>query len=312
MKAVQFSEYGDPDVLQVVELDKPVAGEGQVLVEVHASSINPFDTTVRAGYMKEMIPLDLPVTLGGDIAGEVVALGGGVDGFGVGDKVYGQANVVSGNTGAFAEFTATKAGSIATMPNNVDFLEAASLPLVGVSALQALTEHISLQSGQKLFIHGGGGGIGTMAIQIAKNIGAYVATTATGDQIELVTKLGADEVIDYANEDFSQKLSDYDAVFDTVGKDEFVKSYLILKRGGVAVSMIGQPDEAAASEAGITALMQQTQVTTERLTALRELVESSVVSPQVDKVFELSDVQAAFTEKESGHTRGKIVLSVKN
>lgn len=310
MKAVQFSEYGGPEVLQVTEIGKPTAGEGQVLVEVHASSINPFDTSVRAGYMKEMIPLELPVTLGGDIAGEIVELGSGVDGLNVGDKVYGQANVVAGNTGAFAEFTATKAASVAKMPASVDFLEAASLPLVGVSALQALSEHIDLQPGQKLFIHGGGGGIGTMAIQIAKNIGAYVATTATDEQIELVKKLGADEVIDYKSQDFSEVLSDYDAVFDAVGGDDFAKSFGVLKQGGTAVTMIAEVDEAKASEHSITAIRQQTQATTERLNKLRELVESGVVAPQVDKVFSLDDVKSAFEAKENGIVSRKIVLKI--
>lgn len=312
MKAAQFSQYGGPEVIQVVEVDTPTPKENQVLVEVHASSINPFDTTVRAGYMKEMIPLELPVTLGGDIAGEIVELGSDVSGFAVGDKVYGQANVVAGNSGAFAELTATKAESVAKIPSNIDFLEAASLPLVGVSALQALTEHINLQPSQKLFIHGGGGGIGTIAIQIAKNIGAYVATTATGDQIDIVKKLGADEVIDYKSQDFNEVLSDYDAVFDAVGGDDFAKSFGILKNGGVAVTMIAEADEAKAGEHGITAIRQQTHATTERLSKLRELVESGVVAPQVDKVFSLDDIQAAFKAKEEGMVSGKVVLKIKD
>lgn len=310
MKAARINEYGNADVVQVVDIEKPVAAEGQVLVEVRASSINPFDKTIREGYMKDAIPLELPVTLGGDIAGDVVEVGDGVTDVSVGDKVYGQANVVAGNSGAFAEFASTKAAQVAVMPGNVSYLEAASLPLVGVSALQALTEHINLQPNQKLFIHGGGGGIGTMAIQIAKNIGAYVATTATGEQVDLVKKLGADEVIDFKAEDFSTKLSGFDAVFDTVGGEDFVKTFTILNRGGIAVSMIAPADEAKATELGITAMTQSTHVNTERLNRLRELVEKGVVAPQVDKVFSLDDIQAAFKAKEEGTVRGKIVLSI--
>lgn len=310
MKAARINEYGNAGVVQITEIDKPTVSEGQVLVEVRASSINPFDKTIREGYMKDAIPLELPVTLGGDIAGEVVEVGDGVDNFAVGDKVYGQANVVAGNSGAFAEFAAAKAGGLAVMPANLSYLEAASLPLVGVSALQALTEHINLQPGQKLFVHGGGGGIGSIAIQIAKNIGAYVATTATGEQIDMVKKLGADEVLDFKSEDFSTKLSDFDAAFDTVGGDEFVKTFAILKSGGTAVSMIAQPDEAKATELGITAMMQSTHVNTDRLNKLRDLIESGVVAPQVDKVFSLDDIQDAFKAKEEGMVRGKVVLRI--
>lgn len=310
MKAAQISEYGGPSVLQINEIDTPAASEGQVLVEVHAASLNPFDSTVRNGYVKQMIK-NLPATLGGDIAGVITELGEGVEGFAVGDKVYGQAAVVAGNSGAFAEFAATKASQIAKMPENMDFNEAASLPLVGTSALQALTEHINLQAGQKIFIHGGAGGIGTIAIQVAKDIGAHITTTATADGIELVKNLGADEVIDYKSQDFSEILKDYDAVFDTVGGDDFNKTFGILKKGGIAVSMIAQPDEAKASELGITAMMQGTKVNTAVLDKLRGLVESGKVLPQVGKVFKFEQITQAFTERENGSISGKVVIEIK-
>lgn len=310
MKAAQINEYGGPEVIEVREIDRPIAGEGQVLVEVHASSINPFDKSLRSGAKKDSMPLDLPVTLGGDIAGVVVD-GGQDTGFAEGDRVYGQANVVAGNSGAFAEFAATKASQIAIAPKDISFNEIASLPLVGVSALQALTKHIDLQPDQKLFIHGGAGGIGSIAIQIAKHIGAYVAVTATGDDEAFVKELGADEVIDYKEKDFSQVLNDYDAVFDTVGKDDFNKSLDILKNGGVAVSMIGRADETKAEELGVTAMTQATKVRTEMLDKLRELVESGVVRPQVDKVFDLEDIVEAFKAKETSQIKGKVVIKIK-
>lgn len=310
MKAAQINEYGAPSVLTINEVDVPTVGEGQVLVEVHASSLNPFDSTVRNGYMKDMIPLELPVTLGGDIAGVVTGLGEVVTDVAVGDKVYGQANVVAGNSGAFAEFAATKAEQVAKMPANLDFLQAGSLPLVGVSALQALTEHIGLQSGQKLFIHGGAGGIGTIAIKIAKHIGAYVATTASADNTDLVKELGADEVIDYKTQDFAELLSDYDAVFDLVGGDDFNKSLTILKKGGVAVSMIAQVDEAKTKELGVTAITQATHVTTDALNALTKLIEENVVEPQVSKTFPLDQIQEAFEARESGAVPGKVVIEI--
>ncbi|MDQ3123710.1 MAG: NADP-dependent oxidoreductase [bacterium] len=311
MKAAQISEYGDASVIKINKVDKPSPKSGQVLVEVHASSLNPFDTVIRAGYMKEMIPLTFPATLGGDIAGIVAELGEEVDSIAVGDKVYGQANVVAGNSGAFAEFAATAAGQIAKVPEGLDFKQAASLPLVGVSALQALTEHINLKPGQKIFIHGGAGGIGTIAIQIAKNIGAYIATTASGEHIDIVKNLGADEVIDYKVQNFAEVLKDYDAVFDTVGGDDFNKSFSVLKQGGIAVSMIAPADEAIAQELGVTGITQATKVTTERLKELSKLVELKKVTPQVDKIFTLAQIQEAFTARESGTTKGKIVIEIK-
>ncbi len=310
MNAAQISQYGDPSVLEINTIETPNLTDGQVLVEVYASSINPFDSKLRAGYMKDMIPLTFPATLGGDIAGVVTQVSDDVSSIAVGDKVYGQANVVAGNSGAFAEFAATAAGQVAVMPSNLDFKQAGSLPLVGVSALQALTEHLNIQPGQKLFIHGGAGGIGTVAIEIAKHLGADVTTTATGEAIELVTELGADTVIDYKAQDFSAVLSDFDAVFDLVGGDDFAKSLSVLKKGGVAVSMIAQPDETKASEFGVTAIMQSTGVTTERLNVLTELIESGVVTAQIDSVFPLADISVAFEAKESGKTKGKIVIEI--
>lgn len=306
MKAVQFKEYGDTSVLQVVDIETPSAGASQVLVDVAAVSLNPFDSKLRDGVMKDGIPLNLPITIGGDIAGEIVEASD--NSFAVGDKVYGQANAVAGNSGAFAEFAATKADQIAKAPSNLTLKEAAALPLIGVSALQAIRNHLDIQPGQKLFIHGGGGGIGAVAIQIAKHIGAYVATTATGEDIEYVRSIGADEVIDYVSADYAETLSSYDAAFDTVG-DDFTKMIGILKSGGKAVSMIAVADEARATELGVTAQTQGTQVTTEKLDALRELVESGVVTVRIARTFPLDQIVEAFQAREAG-IRGKVVVTI--
>lgn len=308
MKAAQFSEYGDASVVKVVDIDTPSTGAGQVLVDVTAVSLNPFDSKLRDGVMKDGIPLNLPVTIGGDIAGVVSELGDGVEGFVIGDKIYGQANAVAGNSGAFAEFAATKSDQIAKAPSNLTLEEAASLPLIGVSALQAIHDHLDVQSGQKVFIHGGGGGIGSAAIQIAKNIGAYVATTATGEDIEYVRSIGADEVIDYSSEDYAEVLSSYDAAFDTVG-DDFNKMIGILKSGGKAVSMVAAANEARASELGVTARTQGTRVTADKLDALRELVESGVITVRITQTFPLEQIVEAFRARESG-AKGKIVVTL--
>lgn len=311
MKAAQIREYGDPSVVKVVEVDKPGATVGKVVVEVHAASLNPLDTGLRAGSLQQMIPLQLPVTLGSDFAGIITEVGEGVEGLAVGEKVYGQTTLGAEKSGAFAEFTTAEAGKVARMPENVTFTEAASLPLVGVSALQSLTQAISLRPRQKLFIHGGAGGIGRIAIQLAKHMGAYVATTATGENISAVKALGADEVLDYQTQDFAEVLQGYDAVFDTVGGEDFTKSLSVLKRGGVAVSMRAHADEAKAQELGVTTQTQLTQVTTPALNSLRELVEAGAVKPHVGKVFALDEVQAAFTARESGAVKGKVVLKIK-
>lgn len=310
MKAAQITAYGGADNIQIVDVATPTITADQVLIEAHASSLNPFDTMVREGYVKDALPPP-PFTLGGDIAGVVTEVGANVQHVAVGDTVYGQAHRIAGNSGAFADFVATSGGQVARVPKNIDLVEAAALPLAGVSALQGLTEHITIQPGTKLFIHGGSGGIGSLAIQIAKAKGAYVATTATGEGVDYAKQLGADEVIDYKAQDFTTVLQDYDAVFDTVGQDDFVKSYQILRDGGVAVSMIAPVDEAAAAAKNITAFTQSTAVNTERLDELAALVESGTVKAQVGKTFNLNNIVEAFKARESQSVHGKIVITIK-
>jgi NADPH:quinone reductase-like Zn-dependent oxidoreductase len=261
--------------------------------------------------MKDGIPLELPITLGGDIAGVVSEVGSGVTGFQVGDHVYGQANFVAGNSGAFAEFALTKAGQLANAPSNIDLVDAASLPLVGISALQAIAEHLDTQPGQKILIHGGAGGIGSIAVQIAKHIRAHVAVTVANEDSALAKELGADEIIDYKTQDFTEIVSDYDAVFDTAGGDTFVKSFSILKKGGKAVTMIANASEKEAEKHGITALRQGTKVTTERLEKLAKLVEDGVVTTRIAKQFPLNQIKEAFELLESGAAKGKIVIVIK-
>lgn len=310
MRAAQIDAYGDSTNVRINEIAVPKPTASQVLVEVKAASLNPFDTTIRSGAMKDAISLTFPVTLGGDIAGIVTEIGADVTILSPGDRVYGQANVVAGNSGAFADFAVTDAAQLAPMPASATFEEAASLALVGVSALQALAEHLNLQNGQRVFIHGGAGGIGSIAIQIARSIGAYVATTAKAVDADYVKSLGADEVVDYETTDFTSVLHDFDAVFDTVGRDDFAKSLRVLKRGGTAVSMIAPPDTELAAELGVEALMQQTHVTTERLAKLAQLIENGEVKPQIAATYSLEQIVEAFTERETGHSRGKIVIKI--
>ncbi len=309
MKVAQINKFGGPEVIELIDIEKPKPQPGQVLVKVYASSINPFDYKLRQG----MIPtIKLPFTLGGDIAGVVTEVGEAVENFAVGNKVYGQAISLAGASGAFAEFAAVNAGNIAKMPNNTDFNEAASLVLAGVSAMQAVVEHMKLASGQRILIHGGAGGIGSIAIQIAKHLGAHVATTATGPGLDFVKKLGADEVIDYKIQKFEELLSGFDAVFDTVGGETFEKSFKVLKRGGMIVSMVAADEKNSAAQYGVTAITQGTNVNTENLNKLAELIEKKVVRPYIDKVYPFDNIKEAFQEVEKGEVLGKIVITINN
>jgi alcohol dehydrogenase len=313
MKSMQLHQYGKAsEALQVNnETAVPELKPGQVLVENHTASVNPFDVKLSAGYMKEMIPLQLPVTLGGDFAGVVTQVGEEVTDIQPGDAVYGSANILSGGSGAFAETVTTNAKNIAKKPQNASFEEAAALVLTGVSSIQALEEHIKLQSDQKILIHGGAGGIGSVAIQLAKSIGAHVATTVSTDDKEFVAQLGADEVIDYKNEKFEEQLKEFDAVYDTVGGETAERSFQVLKQGGVLVSMLGEQNPELAKEKGITSIGQSTHITTARLNRLAELVDSGKVKAQIDKTFPLDQVSEAFDIVANVHPRGKVVLKIK-
>lgn len=312
MKAAQIKDYGGPEVMQTVsDAAKPQPGPGQVLVEVYAAAVNPFDWKVRQGNMKDSVPLTLPATLGGDCAGIVAELGEGVMGFEIGQPVYGQANALSGQ-GSYAEFTPVKAESLALKPKNVDYVIAAALPLSGVSAYMALVEHINLKSGQKILIHGGAGGIGSLAVQLAKHLGAYVASTAATEDIDFVKSLGADVVIDYKTQAFEALLKDYDAVFDTVGGETYDKSYQVLKSGGTIVSMTSSPNQVQAQPRNINAIAQQTRLNPERLAKLTELVESGSIKVEIDKVFPLDHASEALEYIKQGHHRGKVVIKVKD
>jgi NADPH:quinone reductase-like Zn-dependent oxidoreductase len=311
MKAAQVTQYGGPEVMAVNEVPAPTAEAGKILIEVHAASLNPFDSKARDGAMKDSVPLPLPATFGGDFAGVVSAVGTGVDGVTVGEEVYGQASPYKSGSGSFAEFAATTPDQLSAKPQSLDFVKAAAMPLVGVSAVQALIEHMNLQPGQKILIHGGAGGIGSIAIQIAKHIGAFVATTVATEEIDFAKQLGADQVIDYKTQNFEDEVHDCDAVYDTVAGDTYTRSFQVLKPGGVIVSMLEQPNQELMEQYKVTAIAQQTTITPEKLTKLAELIDQGVVTPQVDKVFPLDKITEAFIYRETGHPRGKVVLQIK-
>jgi alcohol dehydrogenase len=312
MRAVQLTKYGGKGALQfTAEATKPTIEAGQVLVKVQAASVNVLDWKIREGMAQAMAPLNFPATLGSDLAGTITEMGEGVSGFVIGQEVYGQTNPLGG-TGSFAEFTPIAAGALATKPQSLTFIEAAATPLTAVSAYQALVEVLDIQDGQKILIHGGAGGIGSFAIQLAKHLGAYVITTAASNDIAYVRGLGADEVIDYTSQKFEELLHDLDAVYDTVGGETYTRSFAVMKPGGKIISMTERPNESLAQEHGIKAEHLFTQVTTERLKKIAKLIDQGILHVHVDRVFPLEKAADAVEYLHEGRHHGKVVLDIAN
>ncbi len=258
-----------------------------------------------------MAHISFPFTLGGDFAGKVVDLSSDVTDFKIGNDVYGQAIVLNGGSGTMAEYTAANTLNTAIKPRSINFEEAGALPLAGVSAIQALEDYMKLHSSQKILIHGGAGGIGHIAIQLAKYLGAYVATTVKAEDSDFVEELGADKVIDYKSQKFEEILTNFDAVFDTIGGEIAEKSFHILKKGGVIVSMLGQPNKELAEKIGITSIGEMTRTDTAHLNRLTELVDNGKIKIHIDKVFPFQLIRDAFKYQENSHPQGKVVIKIK-
>ena len=312
MKSAQIKRYGGSEVVEISQStsgpDPPSARK--VLVTVKAAGVNPADWKVREGYFQQMTPLQFPSTLGMDFSGVIEKVGEGVNGFNQDDGVYGDAAAIRGGSGAFAEMALANEDSIAHKPKTLSHEEAAGLPLVGVSAWQALVETIGLSGGQKILIHGGAGGIGSIAIQLAKHNGAYVATTVSTNDKEFVQQLGANEAIDYKTQTFEDLLPhDYDAVFDTVGGETYTRSFNVLKKGGIIVSMLEQPNQELMHGFGVRAKHQFTKVNRERLTRLAQWVDQNNIHVNIDRTFPLDEAGKALDYQRDVHPRG-IVLQV--
>ena len=318
MKSARIKGYGSTS--DVIEIDQNTTApndpsEGKVLVKVKAAGVNPTDWKISEGYMQQIMPLEFPATLGWDFSGIVEKAGAGVSDIKQGDEVYGQSSVVMGGSGTFAEMALANADNIARKPITLSHEEAAGLPTVGVSAWQALVDIIGLSKGQKILIHGGAGGVGSIAIPLAKYIGAYVATTVSGKDKQFAKEeIGADEIIDYKTQTFEDVLSshDYDAVLDTVGGETSSRSFKILKRGGtgIIVSTLEQPNQELMEKFGVKAIFVFSQVNRERLTKLAQWVDQNNVRVNVDKMFPLDDAAKALEYQKDGHPRGKVVLAI--
>jgi alcohol dehydrogenase len=313
MKSAQIRSYGGSEVVEISQRTPAPSdpSAGKVLVTIKAAGVNPSDWKLREGFFKQMVPLQFPTTLGMDFSGVIEKVGASTSSdLKQGDEVYGQAGVMAGGSGAFAEMALAKVDKIAHKPKTQSHEQAAGLPLVGVSAWQALVETIGLGKGQKILIHGGAGGIGSISIQLAKHLGAYVATTASTNDIQFVKEdLGADEVIDYKTQTFENVLPhDFNAVFDTVGGETYTRSFKVLKRGGNIVSMLEQPVQELMDKFGVKAVYLFTQANRERLTRLAEWVDQNNVRVNVEKTFPLDEAREALDYQKDVHPRGKIVL----
>jgi alcohol dehydrogenase len=312
MKSVQINRYGSSEAIEINQnTPSPKLSPGKVLVDIKAAGINPVDWKIREGYMKQMIPLQFPSTLGMDFSGIIKQVGEGVSSeYAQGDEVYGQASITNDGSGAFAEMAFTNIDNIALKPKSLSYTEAAALPLVGVSAWQALVENMELSKGQKILIHGGAGGIGSFSIPLAKNLGAYVATTVSSDDIQFVQDLGVDEAIDYTDQSFEYLLHDYNAVFDTVGSETYTKSFKVLKKGGKIVSMLEQPNSELIERFSVKAIFQLTHVNNDRLARLAQWVDQTNIKIHIDKIFRLEEAAKALDYVKDVHPRGKIVLEL--
>lgn len=333
MKAFVIDKYAKNRALRLADLPEPELHDDEVLVEVHAAGVNLLDAKIRDGEFKLILPYRLPLTLGHDVAGVVVKVGPRVRQFTPGDEVY--ARVDDFRIGTFAELVPVKEASLALKPRNLTMVEAASIPLVGLTAWQALVERGQLQRGQKVFIQAGSGGVGTFAIQLAKHLGATVATTASAGSAALVKGLGADVVVDYKTQDFEEALRNYDVVLNSQDSKTLEKSLRVLKGGGKLLSISGPPDPEFAKgiaapafvkfvirllSAGIRRRARARRVDYSfvfmkadgrQLQEITRLIEAKAIRPVIDKVFAFEATNDALNYVQAGRAKGKVVIEVK-
>ncbi len=332
MNAAVIHRYGQKN-LELTKIEIPKISSDDLLVEIHAASINPIDYKVRDGKVKMLLSYKMPLVLGNDFSGVIVKVGKSVTEFQVGDEVYGRPR--KSRIGTFAEYIAIHKDDIAIKPKNLSFEEAAAIPLIGLTTYQAFYDIMQIKPNDKVLIQAGSGGVGTFAIQLAKLMGAYVATTTSSRNEALVKRLGADKVINYKNENFEDILSDYDYVYDTLGGEALQNSFKILKPGGKIVSLSGTPNYRFAKAYGLnlwkslllkfatrklTDLEKQYEVeyhflfmkpSGTQLEIIREFIEAKKIVPIIDRVVLMDDIQKAFEYSESGRAKGKVIVKIK-
>ncbi len=313
MKAAQITDYIPSKDIQInPHAVEPAVNPGFVLVGIKAAALNPIDWKMVEGELSRFMQLPFPFTPGSDFAGIVKKLGTGVEHLKVGDEVYGMAGFNRNGSGSLADLATAKASFVWKKPAGLNFEEAAAVPMAGLRAWHVLAEVLQIQAGQRILIHGGAGGIGTFALQIAKHLGAQVATTVSKKDEEYAKSLGADVVINYQKQDFSTLLHDYDAVFDTIGDETFAKSFQVLKPGGKITTMLWQRHPELVQKYQVEFVEQSESATPKAFTSLGNLIDQGVVKVQVAKTFPMSEIGKALDYQKTGHPRGKVVIEVKN
>ena len=333
MKALTFKRYGKSPEIGFTDVPRPTLKPDEMLVQVHAAGVNPIDNMIPTGLFKAVLKFEFPATLGSDLAGVVTEVGSRVTRFKPGDAVF--ANIFDLGTGSIAEFAVVPESAAALKPANLDFVQAASIPMVGITSWQALKERVNLRAGQKVFIPAGSGGVGTFAIQLAKHLGAQVGTTTSTGNVELVRSLGADEIVDYKKQEFENVLRGYDAVLGTVRGDAMEKSVGILKSRGAMVSLVGPLDAAfararrlnfvltfvfammsrkikrLAKKQGVTYSFLFARPDGNQLAEIGELLKAERIRPVIDKVFPFEQAKEALEYLALGRSRGKVVVKVR-
>lgn len=333
MKAFSISRYKKDSELQLVNIPEPVVKDDEVLIEIYAASVNLLDSKIKSGEFKLILPYKMPLVLGHDVAGIITKVGSKVKNFKIGDEVY--ARAADFQIGTFAEFISINEKDIALKPKNLTMEEAASIPLVGLTAWQALVEKSNVQKGQKVFIQAGSGGVGTFAIQLAKYLGATVATTASEKSFDLLKSLGADVLIDYKTQDFEDVLIDYDVVLNSQDTKTLEKSFEVVKSNGKIISISGPPTPVFSDELNlpwyvkfatkflsgkIRKIAQKQNINYtflfmkadgKQLAEITKLIEAGKIKPVIDKVFSFGNTNDALKYVESGRAKGKVVIKMK-
>jgi NADPH:quinone reductase-like Zn-dependent oxidoreductase len=313
MKAIRIHNYGGPEVLKYEDAPRPEPQSGEVLVRVHAAGVNPIDWKVRAGHMKDFWPHKFPLILGWDLSGVVEKLGPGpaaAGRFKIGDEVYSIPDPI--RDGAYADYIVVRESELALKPNSLHHIRAAAVPLAGLAAWQSLFDTAQLQAGQRVLIHAGSGGVGHLAVQLAKWKGACVFATASTKNQDLLCKLGVDKPIDYTQQRFEDVARHIDIVLDTIGGETQERSWAVLKKGGVLVSLVQLPSEEKAKELGVRSAFVAGHPSGAELGEIAKIIDSGKLAPVIDRVLPLSEARRALELSQSGHTHGKITLRVKN
>jgi NADPH:quinone reductase-like Zn-dependent oxidoreductase len=310
MKSVRIHNYGGPEVLRYEDAPRPYPKAGEVLIRVHAVGVNPLDWKVRAGRMKDFVQHKLPLIPGWDVSGVVEEIGLGVSQFEKGDEVFAMADPT--RDGAYADYIAVRATVLVLKPKSLHHVKAAAIPLATVAAWRSLFDLGQLEAGQRVLIHGGSGGVGHFAVQLARWKGAYVFATASTANQELLRHLGAHVTIDYTKQCFEDVASKIDIVLDTIGGETQERSWQALRKGGTLVSLVQAPSQEKANENGVRAAMVSNSPNAAWLAEIAKLIDSGTLKPTIDRVLPLSEARRAHELSESGHVRGKIVLRVKD